>query len=222
MKCNNELILIEQSDFKCVGNVATHCDLEKLCIGIGEAQEFDLSELFCDFWENIISIWNEVNEYQELYDIYLTCVEAGGTDCIEPEIPLDYELKLNLICGGDFESCNGKIRNHLGVKRILVYYSYARYILINTYNDTVNGGVNKTNEFTIPIPQKDIEKISDRYRTMGYESFKKTMNFLCMNKELFDYVGKCDGCGCGCSDCKRETKAKGYGFKSSIITKRIK
>jgi hypothetical protein len=221
MQCENENILIEQNDFACVGEVARHCDLKKLCIGIGEAQEFDLSNLFCDFCTVILDIWQEIELYQEALAEYQACVDEGGEECIEPEAPEDYELKLNLICGGTFEGCNGKTRNHLGVKRILVYYSYARYVLINSMNDTPNGGVTKTNDFSIPIAQKDLEKISDRYRTMGYESYKKTLNFICTNKEDLGYEGKCGGCGCGDDDCRRETKAKGYGFNGSIIKKKI-
>lgn len=217
MQCNNENILIEQSDFDCVGMVAKHCDLEKLCIAVGESQEFDLSELFCDFWNTIIEIWEEFNLYQEAYEEFKKCNE----DCIEPLPPENYELKLNLICGGNFESCGGKIRNHLGVKRILTYYSYGRYILINPYNDTPNGGVSKRNEFSIPIPERDLEKKADRYRTMAYESYKKTINFICRNKSQLGYEGECSGCGCGDSGCGKGTKAKGYGFKGSIIRKKI-
>lgn len=132
MQCNNEEILIEKSDFACVGDIATHCDLPKLCIAIGEAQEFDLSELFCDYWITILDIWNEVDLYQEALIEYEQCIDEGGEECIEPEEPENYALKLNLICGGSFESCNGKTRNHLGIKRILVYYAYSRYLLINS------------------------------------------------------------------------------------------
>lgn len=217
MQCNNHISLIEQKDFECVGSVAKHCDLEKLCIAIGEAQEFDLAELFCDYWQIIIEIWEEINLYQEALKEFEECEE----DCVKPEPPENYDLKLNLICGGSFESCGGKIRNHLGVKRILTYYSYGRYILINPYNDSPNGGVVKTNEFTMPISERDLEKKADRYRTMAYESFKKTINFICRNKTELNYEGKCDGCGCGDSGCGKCTKAKGYGFKGSIITKRI-
>lgn len=222
MKCSNEEILIEQKDFECIGEVSRHCDLSKLCIAIGEAKEFDTSELFCDFWNTILDVWNEIDLYQTALSEYEACVESGGVDCIIPEEPSDYDLKLNLICGGSFESCNGKIRNHLGVKRIWVYYSYARYLLINPMNDTPNGGVQKTNDFSIPIPLKELQHRADHYRTMGYESFKKTLNFICNNKVNFNFEGECGGCGCGDDHCVRKTKAKGYGWKGSIISKRIR
>lgn len=209
MNCNNIDTLINQDDFNCVGEVARHCDLPKLCIAINEAQTFDLSELFCDFWDEILDIWKEVEEYQN-------CVEVGEEECVIPE---NYDLKLNLICGGDFQTCSGKTRKHLGVKRILVYYAYSRYLIINGYNDTPNGSVNKTNDFSIPKPLKEVKDFADKYRTMGFESFNKTINFICSNKEDLGYEGKCGGCGCGDHSCKSGTKAKGYGFKSRIIRK---
>lgn len=221
MQCNNSNILLIQSDFDCVGEVAKHCDLSKLCIAIGEAQEFDLSGLFCYFWNDIVDIWNEIDLYQEALTEYEQCVLDGGIDCVEPEIPTDYDLKLNLICGGSFESCNGRVRYHLGVKRILVYYSYARYLLVNSLNDTPNGSVTKTNDFSILTPLKDIERNADRFRTMGYESYKKTLNFICANRESFDFNGECKECGCTCERCNGKTKAKGYGWSGSIIRKKI-
>lgn len=221
MNCDNENILIEQSDFECVGEVAKHCDLTKLCIAIGEAKEFDLSGLFCDFWTDILDIWQEIELYQEALEEYEQCISAGLEECIEPEEPTDYELKLNLICGGSFESCNGKLRYHLGIKRILVYYSYARYVIINPFNDTPNGAVQKTNDFSVPTPLKELQSVSDRYRTMGYESYKKTLNFICANRESFEFNGDCKECGCTCERCNGKTKAKGYGWNGSIIRKKI-
>lgn len=219
MQCNNEEILIEQKDFECIGEVARHCDLSKLCIAIGEAKEFDMSELFCDFWTTILDIWDEIDLYQTALSEYNDCVDAGGVDCIVPVEPIDYDLKLNLICGGSFQSCNGKLRNHLGIKRIWVYYSYAKYVQVNQFDDTPNGLVNKTNDFTVQVQQPALNQVSDRYRSMGYESFKKTLNFICNNKVTFDFEGECGGCGCGDDHCGRKTKAKGYGWKGSIISK---
>lgn len=219
MICNDKEILLNQSDFDCVGEVARHCDLSKLCIAINESEIFDIESLFCDFWSDVVSIWKEINEYQAAYANYVKCLEDEG-ECVEPLEPENYDLKLNLICGGSFEGCGNKVRNHLGVKRIWVYYAYSRYILINPMNDTPNGMVQKTNDFSIPTPLKEIERNADRYRTMGYDSFKKTLNFLCQNKDVFDYEGECGGCGCGDDDCGR-TKAKGYGMKGRIMRKRI-
>ena len=214
--------MIQQSDFTYIGQVAIHCDLDKLCIAINEATEFDLAKLFCDFWPNIVEIANEVENYQTLLADYNQCVIDGGDDCVVPDIPEDYDLKNNLINGGSYTGCNGKTKTHLGVKRILVYYSYARYSILNSFNDTPNGNVLKTNDFSIPKSLKELEMFSDKYRTMGYESFKSTLDFIGHNQNVFTDATCLDFkiCGCGCSACGG-TKAKGYGFKGRNIRREI-
>lgn len=222
MNCDSINNIINQSDFDCIGQVAKHCDLQKLCVAINEAQDFDLSELFCDFWNTILDINSEIKAYQQAYREYEDCLlDEDSEDCVEPEIPEYYDEKVNLICGGGFEVCNGKMERHKGVKRILVYYSYSRYLPINEFNDTPNGQVSKTNQFSIPKSLKEIQGFADKYRNMGLESYKRTIKFLCVNRDIFTNFNSkdCGGCNCG-DDCSGKTKVKGYGFKGSIISKR--
>lgn len=196
--------LLNKIDFNCIGDVVKHCDLPKLCIAEDEAINFDLNSLFCGFWLDILQYWKEVDDY-----------DADP----ESEKPTNYEEKKNLIYGGTFEGCNNRTSNHLGIKRALIYYAYSRYILVNSSNDTPNGKVTKDNEFTIPKTVNDLKFEADRYRTMGYESYKQTVNFICNNKTIYpDFNHKdCAKCGCSCDKCNGRTKAKGYGFKSTIV-----
>lgn len=216
--CENEQNMVDKTDFNCIGQVAAHCDNEKLCIAIGEAQEFDLSELFCGFWDTIVEIWEEL----EAYDAAVIACEEDPECTTPPTPPENLEEKRSLICGGEFTGCNDRTRRHMGVKRILVYYAYSRYIVINGFSDTASGMVRKTNEFSIPTPLKEMQSFADKYRTMGYESCKKTLSFLCINKEIFTTFDSnvCEPCGCG-GKCDNSTKAKGYGIRSSTITKKL-
>lgn len=188
-------MLVEQKDFDCVGEVAIHCDPKKLCIAIDEAESFDLANLFCDFWPDIVEMFksDERSEVEEL-----------------------------LIEGGDYEGCNGKTKHHYGIRRILVYYAYARYCLINNFNDTPNGSVSKTNDFSIPKSIKELEYFSEKYRNMGYESFKRTLDFICHNRDSFEGAKclDCKICGCGCDACGG-TKAKGFGYRSKNIRRDV-
>ena len=180
--------LLLQSDFNCIGDVAKHCDLEKLCIAENEAIQFDLAQLFCDNWDEIYNTFVEVNE---------------GSDDVD---------KINLINGGTYLGCGEKERKHDGIRGILTRYAYARYVTINGYSDTASGLKTKTNEFSMPVPLKELEQFADKYRNMGLILFKKTKNYMDC---------KDGNCGCGCSVGKCDgTKAKGYGFKSKNITKR--
>jgi hypothetical protein len=225
--CNNEENIVSKPDFACIGDVATHCIVDKLCIAISEAQDFDLAGLFCNYWQDILTIVREVDEYDAAYALYLIELAECEEDpeCTDPPIaptePEDYELKKNLVCGGTYTGCGDKTKTHKGIKRITVYYAYSRYLLINGFSDTAAGMVRKTNEFSIPTPLKEIENFADKYRTMGYESFKQTHSFLCRNKDVFTWFDDCD-CVCDCGGkCDSKTSAKGYGFKSTNISKQV-
>src|SRR6476620_5288673 len=122
------------AQYNCLGIIAQHCDLSKLCIAENEASSFDLAELFCDFWADIEAINNEIKAYDEVDDP-------------KPEKPENYDLKKSLLEGGTYTDCNGKTKPFEGVYKILAYYSYSRYIILNGFSDTPNGLVQKTNEF---------------------------------------------------------------------------
>jgi len=206
-------------DYICIGIVAKHCDNSKLCVAERQALDFDLSSLFCDFWNEIIEYWNEV----DAYDLAVKNCN-GDASCISL-IPVvqDYQDKKSLIYGGVFQNCSGKNRNFEGVKKIAVLYAYSRYVILNGWNDTPTGFVTKENEFSIPKTLKELESFADRYRTMGYEIFKRAEMFLCNKKEIFtDFNSKnCVGCGCSCEKCGNVTLAKGYGIRGNNITKRL-
>ena len=210
--------MLQQADYNCIGDVAKHCDNRKLCIAEQQATDFDVSQLYCNNWIDILTIWNEIVDYQ----ISVAECEAD-TECTTPPTePNDYELKLKLIEGGSYTNCNNKEANQQGVKRVLIYYSYARYKMLSGDNDTASGTVTKTNEYSIPKTQKELEQISDQYRNMGLISYENTIKFLCANKDTFtwfDNLGCKYQCNCDCNNDCGSTKAKGYGFRSTNISK---
>jgi len=192
--------------YNCIGIVAKHCDSSKLCIAENEASNFDLTELFCDFWIEVETISAEVQAY-------IAAPEP------KPELPTNYTEKYALLYGGIYTDCAQKQRPFEGVYKILTYYSYSRYIILNGFSDTPNGLVQKTNEFSIPKSLKELELFADKYRTMGKISFDRTVRYICQNTTIFDYSHcPADGCGCGSEKCG-STKAKGYGFKSRNVNK---
>lgn len=185
-------ISLNRTDFAVIGQVAKHCNLDKLQIAINEAILFDLKPLLCDLFIDVDTNWDS-----------------------------EEELWTNIILPLDFTGCNGKTKQHQGLKNVLIRYAYARYIIINGLDDTPNGGVIKTNEWSIPKAFSDLKQISDRYRTMGYELFKEVEAYICLN--IDDYENAYFDCApCGCNGkCGSKTKAKGYGIKGSNISKRI-
>jgi hypothetical protein len=192
--------------YNCIGILAKHCDLSKLCVAENEASNFDLAELFCDFWVEIEQINAEIIAYDALPEP-------------KPTPPANYAEKKALLNGGNYTDCGGKLRPFEGIYKIMAYYSYARYVMLNGFNDTATGLVQKTNEFSIPIDQKSLNNFADKYRNMGLISFERTQRYICQNKTIFDYTHcPTDKCGCGSDKCGG-TKAKGYGFRSSNVNK---
>lgn len=185
-------ISLNRQDFYPFGQVAKHCNLEKLEIAVNEAIQFDLKPLLCDLFFDV-----DVNWAQE---------EGIWRDIIQP-------LK--------FEGCNDKPKSHQGLKIVLTYYAYARYVLINNFDDTPNGGVTKTNEWSIPKPFSDLKQVSERYRNMGYDLFKEVEAYICLNSDVYPSADfDCKSCGCN-GRCGSKTKIKGFGFQGRNVEKKL-
>jgi len=210
--------LLKNEDFECVAVIAIHCDQSKLCAAENEAITFDLESLFCGNWEEVKDIIDEVLTYEsELASCNL------NPDCLEPPaMPVDYDKKYKLVYGGSYLSqCGNKTLSVKGVLTILTYYTYARYTIINSFNDTPNGSVTKSNSFSIPKSGKELEVFSDKYRNMGYSLFLKLKDYICSISEVL-YISGCSRvCSCGHKNCNPtpKTSNKGYGFRSKIISK---
>lgn len=198
---------IKNTDFACVGMVTASCDYKKLCIAIDDALIFDVEPLLCtSFVLDILSKWQEINNL------------PVGSDIPEP-------LKLwnSLINGSEYANCNGKLQRQLGLKRLWVYFAYAGYVILNPFDDTPNGLKYKTNEFSMPVPIKDLNGLATSYKNKGIEAFKSIKDFLCLNKEFFTNFDACDchlNCGCVGSCSCGSTKRVGTGFRMRNIKKR--
>lgn len=195
---------LQHHQYNCIGILAKHCDNSKLCTAENESSNFDLAELFCDFWVEIEQIELEVQAY------------ISNSELPEPD---NYNEKYALLFGGNYLDCKEKQRPFEGIYKILAYYSYSRYIILNGFSDTPNGLVQKTNEFSMPKSLKELEMFADKYRNMGLISFERTVRYICQNSSIFDYQN-CpkNECGCGSGNCGG-TKAKGYGLRSRNINK---
>ena len=82
--------------------------------------------------------------------------------------------------------------------------------MINGYNDTPTGFKQKTNDFSLPTPIKELQFFEQKYRDMGFTAFKKVLDFI--NKDN----ATCASCECEKCDGNVTTKT---GFKSKIINK---
>lgn len=185
------MIELLQKDFDCIGQVAKHCNLEKLNIAISEAIKFDGKMLLCGMYNEVSSNWRSKSE------------------------PWN-----DLINGSTYSGCNGREVTHAGIKEVLVYYAYARYLIINKTDDTASGTVQKTNQFSMPTPLKEIYAISNRYRIMGEQLWKEVESFICVNRSDYPNAdfANCQSCGCNGS-CGTYTNTRGFGISSTNISK---
>lgn len=196
MNCVNLHKYLSVKDFECVGVVAKHCNLEKLCIAIEQAKYFDLIPLFCyEFINDVFNNWG-----------------------IPPDDE-DFWKYRNLICETKYQSCNGKYALNMGLKKVWVYYSYARYLLINQINDSPNGAVRKENEWSIPIPLKEITDLSNQYREMGKEAFKSVRAFICRKKDEYTHFNTAECKECECGECRGGRTKKITGVRYTTIRK---
>lgn len=104
-----------------------------------------------------------------------------------------------------------------GVKKMLIYYTYSRYLFINQANDTATGFKYSNSDYASNIPFSDLKNIADKYRSMGFNLFKDIKSYICVTGVLPDWQ-ECAPCGCG-GNCKKETKSKGYGVRFKTISK---
>lgn len=183
-------ISLTKEDFEGKGLVAKHCNLPKLDIAINEAILFDLKPLLCDLFFDVDDNWDDT--------------EGDWFDIIEPK---------------EFTGCNDRRKSHQGLKNVLISYAYARYTILNNFDDTPNGGVTKSNDWSIPKPFADLKQVSDRYRSMGYDQWKEVEMYICLNRDVYtDADFDCKACGCN-GKCGSSTKIKGYGIKGTNISK---
>lgn len=184
-------ISLTPADFKGVGQVATHCDLPKLNIAIEQAIEFDLGPILCNLFGLVDAEWRQ------------------------NEGPIK-----DLVCGSTYKNCGGYDTKHAGLRKVLVYFAYARYRVINAENDTPNGAVTKQNDWSIPKPLAEIKAMSSMYKNMGAVTMEKVEAFIYKNIENYPGYNLNNKKGCGCNgSCGTKTNTRSFGFSSKTIRK---
>lgn len=192
---------LKKSDFDCIGLVAKHCNWDKLCIAIDEAFEFDMKPLLCEMGYDVSENWD------------LSCEVEPEPE--EEDAPIIDEEWQTILCGGEVTGCGGKKMTISGLKKVLVYFAYARYIIINNWDDTPNGAVTKTNDWSIPKDVSLLRAMSNKYDTMARTLWSENEAYLC---SLGWNLKNCKGCGCN-GTCGTYNNTKGFGRNSGNIGK---
>lgn len=203
MACELEPLLIGKDDFNCIGQVATHCDWNQLCIYIREQQNLALLPKIGQ------CLWNMLM----CYKMYEDCVQAGGEDCQPCDYVADTETLLifeNIICGGSYTGCDGTKKIHFGLRRMLVHYAYGAYIYRHGYVDTPFGVVQKANNDSLPAPMQELRNLMKEHQNNAEYYWQMTKDYLCTIKDIepFSECLDCYKCDCCCDHCKGQGKTK--------------
>ena len=219
--------LISVNDFGCVGVVTSSCNMSKLCIAVNDAMSYDLEGLLCyDFMHDVISQWRALNVLNA--DISALAVKLRLKEISQEQYDAEVDLKniaiaamvnySDLINGSVYTDRAGKHQRQQGIRALWVFYAYAHYIKINPYDDTPNGLVNKSSDFSMPVPMAELNSLSTSYRNRAKFSMDKIKEYLCINKDLFPKFDACDcilDCGCtGSCGCGGTKKIRGFKYKS--------
>lgn len=184
-------ITLNSSDLIGLGVIANHCDEKKLQIAVNEAIDFDLKPTLGNLFNDISDNWSQ---------------ESG-----------DFHA---LIQPGTYENCAGHITTHSGVKKVLAYYAYSRYVMINSFNDTASGLVEKTDNFSIPKSLDELKQFSSKYRNMARDSWEGVEAYILKNPTSLEAYDMSCAKPCGCNgSCGTKTKNKGFGLRASTIRK---
>lgn len=93
-----------------------------------------------------------------------------------------------LLAGKDY-TYNNYNYSFIGLKTIIVYYAWARFIENDNIKSTPTGFVTKTNEFSDPIPYKSIAQQADQARSAAYAYIQDMNMFLSRNNTTYTLFG---------------------------------
>jgi hypothetical protein len=164
-QCNLETLIIDKSDFDCIGQVANHCDWDKLCIYIREQQNLYL-----------------------LPKIGFCLLDKIVNNLTDPIIE-------KLLCGGSFTDSSGQVSYFFGLKRVLAHASYAAYFFRHGFTDTPFGVVQKLNQDSLPVPINELRSVKNEHYNnaetyfVQFEAFLATIKDEALIKDC--YAGIC-------------------------------
>lgn len=175
-------LLINKNDFKEYRQLSKGRDVELIETYIQEAQELDLKNLLCRAF-----YFDVLNNYQQ------PAYQA-------------------LIHGETYTDAEGNTIEFKGLKAVLVYYAYARYVMRSSATDTPFGMVQKTTEFSQPVSSSEKRDMRDRCIVDAGEYWKECKLYLDFKEETFPKWAECADCGCSESGSGRSGN-----FKTSVI-----
>lgn len=181
MACEKDELLIAEEDFDCIAELATSCDIDRLCPYITEKQDTDLLDLlgpglFADVLAN-----KDNPDYQDL------------------------------LCGSQYDVTCGtstKKRKHFGLKRVLVHLSYGEYALYSGMVPTPFSFERAQSPDSIPVSNEELTALRRKHIRIARKFWTLTHQYLCDYAEDFEEFDDCDCKKCNCKEdcnCSNDT-----------------
>lgn len=221
---NNILIT---DHFSSVGVVTTSCDSRKMEIAVQDALTFDMEPILChSFIHKILTSADQIKtlkarEAQVLIDFRQGSIDESVKETRLQEIREDTSVLdpfIKLLEGCTYVACNGLTKSHQGLLRVWAMYAYSHYVRVAPVDDTPNGLVHKTNDYSMPLTTAELTTISTNYRNKAKFLMDQVRDFLCINKSVFlDMPVEICALSCGCEGsckCGQPKKIRGIKYKS--------
>lgn len=152
-------ILLTLSDFLTITSISASLNGDKKLLPyVGEAQQFDLKEVMGSaFYLDLVKDFEGSPQLQKYSDLW------NGSEWI----------------------CNGKTYRHEGLKTVLIYFSYSRYILNSSQQETAFGIVLKQEQNSEYVSEKTILRKADNAKSGAFAYMDDVIRFL--NDNSTDY-----------------------------------
>lgn len=147
--------LISASDFNPYKTLSINVNaVKKVDPFILEAQEFDLKNLMGDsFYYDLIKDFNNSPSLSKYYDLF----------------------------NGSTYICDGNEIYQSGIKAVLIYLSYSRYVAVSNIEATAFGTVHKKEEFSEPVSESTIKRLKDQAYSGALEYWQGVEKFIKSN-----------------------------------------
>jgi len=156
--------LIIPSTLQLFEDIAVNIKPERINVFIQKAQELDLKPFL---------------GYALYYDL-LKHLETDGT--LKEDAPQHYKDLLN---GSEYLDEHGHIVLYQGLKPVLAYFTFARFIEADAVHYTATGPVTKRYDNADAVPAKDIAKLVQQQRSTANAYANETERFLVDHQEQF-------------------------------------
>ncbi len=120
--------------------------------------------------------------------------------------PENYEDLLN---GCEFVNTQKQTLSHRGLKYVIAYLNYAKYVGGSSFVDTFSGFKKKTTPDSEALSTGEIKRLIQENREIAFNAFSLISEYLHLNKDTYQLWGNTSN--------KRVKKPKFYGIKNTML-----